>query len=73
MLKAPKEPKRPPKEKPSIEISDDEQSTTSSLPSSPCLSRKDVEIEEVDKLSLNHTIRNGKKRSRPQSSPKKDS
>jgi len=65
MLKALKEPKRPPKEKPSIEISNDKQLTTSSLLSSPCPSRKDVEIEEVDELSLNHTIRNGKKRSRP--------
>ena len=64
MLKAPKELKRPPKEKPSIEISDNEQLTTSSLLSSPYLSRKDVEIEEVDELSLNYIIRNRKKRSR---------
>jgi len=65
MLKALKEPKRPTKEKPSIEISDDKQLTTSSLPSSPCLFRKDIEIEKVDELSLNYIIRNGKKRSRP--------
>jgi hypothetical protein len=46
MIKAPKEPKKrkPLKEKPPIEISDDERLSTSSLPSSPCLSRKDVEI-----------------------------
>jgi len=65
MLKAPKEPKRPPKENPSIEISDDKQLTTSSLPSSLYLFRKDIEIEEVDKLFLNHIIRNEKKRNRP--------
>jgi len=65
MLNAPKELKRPPKEKPSIEISDNKQLTTSSLLSSPRPFRKDVKIEEVNKLFLNYTIRNGKKRSRP--------
>jgi len=65
MLKAPKEPKKPPRGGPSIEISDDKQSTTSSPPSSPCPSRKDIETEDVDELSLGHTRRNGKKRSHP--------
>ena len=65
MLKPPKEPKKPPKEKLSIEISNDKQSSTSSIPSSPYLFKKDIEIEEVDKLSLDYIRRNAKKRSRP--------
>ena len=47
-----------PKTKPPIEISDNEflstSSTYSSL-SSPCLSRKDKDIEEVNKPSLAYT------------------
>jgi len=49
-----------PKTKPPIEISDDEFSSTSSTYSSLsslCLSRKDNEVEEVDKPSLAY-IRN---------------
>ncbi len=65
-----------PKIKPPIEISDDEFSSTSSTCSSslssPCPSRKDKEVEEVDKPSLAYT-RNQRKRSYPLSSPKKDS
>jgi hypothetical protein len=66
-----------PKTKPPIEISDDEFSSTSSTyssPSSPCLSRKDKDIEEVDKPSLAY-IKNQRKRKRNYSllSPKKDS
>ena len=62
-----------PKIKPPIEISDDEFSSTSSSspPSSPCLSRKEVEAEEVDKPSLALTKENRKKRSHPLLSPKK--
>ena len=64
-----------PKIKPPIEISEDEflstPSTYSSL-SSLCLSRKDKEVEEVDKPSLAY-IRNQRKRSHPLLSPKKDS
>ena len=64
-----------PKIKPPIEISDDEflstSSTYSSL-SSLYLSRKDKEVEEVDKPSLAY-IRNQRKRSYPLSSPEKDS
>ena len=64
-----------PKIKPPIEISNDEllstSSTYSSL-SSPCPSRKDKEVEEVDKPSPAYT-RNQRKRSHPPSSPKKDS
>ena len=63
-----------PKIKPPIEISDDEllstSSTCSSL-SSPCPSRKDKEVEEVDKPSPAY-IRNQRKRSHPLSSPKKE-
>ena len=53
-----------PKIKPPIEISDDEFSSTSSSspPSSPCLSRKDIEAEEVDKLSLALIKENKRKR-----------
>jgi len=53
-----------PKIKPPIEISDDKLlSTSSSLPSSPCLSRRNVEIkEEVDKLSLAYIRKNKRKR-----------
>ena len=64
-----------PKIKPPIEISDDELSSTSSTCSSVsslCLSRKDKEVEEVDKPSPAYT-RNQRKRSYPLSSPKKDS
>ena len=64
-----------PKTKPPIEISDDEFSSTSSTcssPSSPYPSRKDKEVEEVDKPSLAY-IRNQRKRCHPLSSPKKDS
>ena len=64
-----------PKIKPPIEISDDEflstSSTCSSL-SSLCPSRKDKEVEEVDKPSLAYT-RNQRKRSHSPSSPEKDS
>ena len=64
-----------PKIKPPIEISDNEflstSSTYSSL-SSLCLSRKDKEVEEVDKPSLAY-IRNQRKRSHPLLSSKKDS
>ena len=61
-----------PKIKPLIEISDDEFSSTSSSPlSSPCLFRKDVEAEEVDKPSLALIKENRRKRSHPLSSPKK--
>jgi len=64
-----------PKIKPPIEISDDEFSSTSSTGSSPsflCPSRKDKEVEEVDKPSPAYT-RNQRKRNYPLSSPKKDS
>ena len=65
-----------PKIKPPIEISDDELSSTSSTCSSslssPCPSRKDKEVEEVDKPSPAYT-RNQRKRSHPPSSPEKDS
>jgi hypothetical protein len=64
-----------PKTKPPIEISDNEFSSTSSTYSSLSSlypSRKDKEVEEVDKPSLAY-IRNQRKRSHPLSSPKKDS
>ena len=64
-----------PKIKPPIEISDDELSSTSSTCSSLsslCPSRKDKEVEEVDKPSLAY-IRNQRKRNHSLSSPKKDS
>ncbi len=64
-----------PKIKPPIEISDDEFSSTSSTCSSLSSlypSRKDKEVEEVDKPSLAY-IRNQRKRNHPPSSPKKDS
>jgi len=61
--------------KPPIEISDDEflstSSTYSSL-SSLCLSRKDKEVEEVDKPSPAYT-RNQRKRNHPLLSSEKDS
>jgi len=64
-----------PKIKPPIEISDDEflstSSTYSSL-SSLCPTRKDKDIEEVDKPSPAYT-KNQRKRSHPLSSPEKDS
>jgi len=62
-----------PKIKPPIEISDDEfSSTSSSSPlSSPCLSRKDVEVGEVDKPSPALIKENRRKRSHPLSSPEK--
>jgi len=64
-----------PKIKPPIEISDNKflstSSTYSSL-SSLCLSRKDKDIEEVDKPSLAYT-KNQRKSNHPLSSPKKDS
>jgi hypothetical protein len=62
-----------PKIKPPIEISDDEFSSTSSSPppSSPYLSRKDIEAEKVDKPSLALTKENRRKRNYPLSSPKK--
>ena len=64
-----------PKTKPPIEISDNKflstSSTCSSL-SSLCLSRKEKDIEEVDKPSLAY-IKNPRKRSHPLSSPEKDS
>jgi len=64
-----------PKIKPPIEISDNKflstSSTYSSL-SSLYLSRKDKEVEEVDKPSLAY-IRNQRKRSYPLLSLKKDS
>jgi len=64
-----------PKIKPPIEISDDKflstSSTCSSL-SSPCLFRKDEDIEEVNKPSLAY-IKNQRKRNHPLLSPKKDS
>ena len=63
------------KTKPPIEISDDEFSSTSSTYSSLsslCLSRKEKDIEEVDKPSLAY-IKNLRKRSYPLLSPKKDS
>ena len=62
------------KTKPPIEISDNEflsTSTYSSL-SSLYLSRKDKDIEEVDKPSLAY-IKNQRKRNYPLSSSKKDS
>jgi hypothetical protein len=64
-----------PKTKPPIEISDDEFSSTSSTYSSlssPCPSRKEKDIEEVDKPSPAYT-KNPRKRSHPPSSPEKDS
>src|SRR5882762_2703606 len=67
-----------PKTNPPIEISDDEFSSTSSTCStysslsSLCLSRKDKDIEEVDKPSLAY-IKNQRKRNYPLSSSKKDS
>ena len=64
-----------PKIKPPIEISEDKLSSTSSTCSSlspPYLSRKDKEVEEVDKPSPAYT-RNQRKRSHPPSSPEKDS
>ena len=64
-----------PKIKPPIEISDDEFSSTSSTCSSlffPCPSRRDKEVEEVDKPSPAYT-RNQRKRNHPPSSPEKDS
>jgi len=63
-----------PKIKPPIEISDDEfSSTSSSSPlSSPCLSREDIEVEEVDKPSPARTKENRRKRNHPPSSPEKD-
>ena len=66
-----------PKTKPPIEISDDEFLSTSftySSLSSLCPSRKDKEVEEVDKPSLAY-IKNQKKRKRNHSllSSKKDS
>ena len=64
-----------PKIKPPIEISDNEflstSSTCSSL-SSLYLSRKDKEVEEVDKPSPAY-IRNQRKRNHPLLSPEKDS
>ena len=64
-----------PKIKPPIEISDNEflstSSTYSSL-SSPCPSRKEKDIKEVDKPSPAYT-KNPRKRSHPLLSPKKDS
>jgi len=64
-----------PKTKPPIEISDNEFSSTSSTCSSLsslCLSRKDKDIEEVDKPSLAYT-KNQRKRNHPLLSSKKDS
>ena len=62
-----------PKIKPSIEISDDELLTTSSsLPSSPCLSRRNGEIEEVDKPSLARIKKNRRKRNHFLLSSKKE-
>ena len=64
-----------PKIKPPIEISDDEFSSTSSTCSSLsslCPSKKDKEVEEVDKPSPAYT-RNQRKRSYLLSSSKKDS
>ena len=64
-----------PKIKPPIEISNDELLSTSSICSSLsslCPSRKDKEVEEVDKPSPAY-IRNQRKRSYPLLSPEKDS
>ena len=67
-----------PKTKPPIEISDNEFLSTSSTYSTYSslsflyLSRKDKDIEEVDKPSLAY-IKNQRKRNHPLLSPKKDS
>jgi hypothetical protein len=64
-----------PKTKPPIEISDDELSSTSSTCSSLsslCPSRKDKDIEEVNKPSPAYT-KNQRKRNHPVLSPEKDS
>ena len=70
-IKAPK-----PKTKPPIELSDDEFSSTSSsssLPPSPYLTRKDkdIGIEEVEEPSLAY-IKNRRKRNYPLLSSKKE-
>ena len=64
-----------PKIKPPIKISDDKYLSTSSTYSSLFslyLSRKDKDIEEVDKPSPTY-IKNQRKRNHPLLSPKKDS